>query len=403
MPTRALVATYSFNSNSDSRSVTIPTGCEVLEIAICTIDTGVDQTSVTCGGQALTKIGPSILHSGGARRMNVWRLISPPTGAQTVVVTNGGMDVTGVAVNSWTVINTTTPFDGWATAQGSSVAPSVAVTSASGDTVADAVASHSTSALTPGGAQTELWDFTPIEGRFGGSHEAGGASVTMSWTSGDEQWVIAAFNAKKPGVDTGFLIAGSGANVDKSSGVPWTNPTNIVSDNASGAQLTLDSSQHSDYLMSGSHEVALPAGAIVAGFEIRLDLLDSLVTGEPVFSIALTKNGTVHIGTPGIGAFDVGLSTYGGPTDLFGATWTKAEVEASTFGVALFVAADSFEDVNLVVDAVWIVVHYTEGGGPVEHTDAATVNLIMTASGVDEYFGEPPPERQGYYTSRRRM
>lgn len=214
MPARALISTaYTFDAASNTTSRTIPADCDVLEVSVVTISSGQDQTSVTCGGQAMTKIGTGLVHSGGKPRVNVWRLISPPTGAQNIIVTNAAADKTGVAVFSWTDTDTTTPFDGWATAQGLSTTPSRTVTSATGDRVADTTAGLSITALTPGAGQTELVDFMPTDGRMGCSHEDGAASVTMSWTIGEsKEWVIAGWNANPP--------AGGGTETTDSATVP---------------------------------------------------------------------------------------------------------------------------------------------------------------------------------------
>lgn len=206
MPARAFIsAAYTFDAASNTTSRTIPGDCQVLEVAVTTMASGVDQTGVTCGGQAMTKIGTSIVHSGGKPRMNVWRLIGPPTGAQDIIVTNASADKTGVVVFSWTAINTTTPFSDWTTAQGTSAAPSVGVpNSASDKRVADTVASLSTGALGQGAGQTELVDFIPTDGRMACSHEDGASgTVTMSWTGTEsKEWVIAGFNANAAAAGT---------------------------------------------------------------------------------------------------------------------------------------------------------------------------------------------------------
>lgn len=204
MPTRALVTTYSYDAASDSRSVTVPSDCEVLEISICGISTGSVVNGITVGGNAMTSLG-TVVHAGGKPRMTVWRLISPPTGSQTVAVTNAAQDKTGVAVNSWTAIDTTTPFDSFDTGTATTTGPSgggspttrLTVASAVGDRVADAVASLSITAWAVGAGQTELWDFTPVDGRFAGSHEDGVAgNVEMTYTSGEsKEWAGAAWNA----------------------------------------------------------------------------------------------------------------------------------------------------------------------------------------------------------------
>lgn len=205
MAARALVTSYSFDAASDSRAVTVPGGCEVLELSIASVAAGVDQSSVTVGGQAMTKDGGGV-HSGGKPRVNVWRRISPPTGSQTVVITmsGGAADKTAVAVNSWTGINGTTPFDGFVSANGLSTTPaSASVTSAVGDLVADAMGSLSAGAYSSTGGQTEIFDVDAVSsGRLVGGHEAGAASVATSWssdTADSKEWVVVAWNANDSG------------------------------------------------------------------------------------------------------------------------------------------------------------------------------------------------------------
>lgn len=200
MPARALISTaYTFDAASNTTSRTIPADCQVLEVSIVTVASGTDQTGVTCGGQAMTKIGTSIAHSGGKPRVNVWRLISPPTGAQDIIVTNATADKTGVAVFSWTSIDTTTPFDGWATAQGTSAGVSRTVASEIGDRVADTLGHLSVTDLGVGAGQTELVDFIPTDNRMACSHEDGATSVTMTWASGEsKEWATAGWNANAP-------------------------------------------------------------------------------------------------------------------------------------------------------------------------------------------------------------
>ena len=79
-------------------------------------------------------------------------------------------------------------------------------------------------------------------------------------------------------------------------------------------------------------------------------------------AINLTKDGTTVVGTskaPVVGAG--GWGSYGNSTDLWGTTWTLAEINASTFG-ALLKAGDALLSTPST-DAMRITVYYTVPGG----------------------------------------
>lgn len=164
--------------------------------------------------------------------------------------------------------------------------------------------------------------------------------------------------------DTGFLIAGSGANVDQG-GVDWADPGNITADDAALASVSLNEldDSFSDRLTSGSHGVSLPSGATVNGIEVRAELSISEVQGQGDINwqVYLTKNGSTSVGNSD-SSLPEGLIVFGGASYLWGTTWTEAEVESANFGAMLdaFVVSG---DPTALVDRIEVKVHYTEGGG----------------------------------------
>lgn len=106
-------------------------------------------------------------------------------------VTVNWTNAAGAVLNVYTLldVNQTTPFGTVAKATGTSVTPSVVVTSEADDLVVDAVAMIALAAdsFTVGSGQTSISSLHNGSGsliRGACSYEAGAASVTMSWTNG---------------------------------------------------------------------------------------------------------------------------------------------------------------------------------------------------------------------------
>lgn len=166
-----------------------------LVIVVCAagkgIDTGVALTA-TYGGVSMTSLGLIHSNNSNAGFVQMWGLIAPATGAQTVVVTNSGptADLEGGSV-SFNGVNQTTAWQNVATAFGNSTAPSVSITSSSGNMVIDGVANGQ--AITSSG-QTNRWlknqNSTTAAGNAASSTASGAGSVTMSYTVTSDWWGI---------------------------------------------------------------------------------------------------------------------------------------------------------------------------------------------------------------------
>lgn len=174
-------------------------------------------SSLTVGGSAT---GVTLVHedsdgvAGDDRRRHViYRVVAPASGAQTVLFTASGDMVHGaIEVVSLTGVHQTTPVGTAATAEGSSTAPSVAVTSASGELVLDASCGFfPAGTVTPDASQTprvENENWGGNEGIASITSEAGAASVTMSHTLGSSApWSIVGISFKPAsGSSSGLLL-----------------------------------------------------------------------------------------------------------------------------------------------------------------------------------------------------
>ncbi len=155
---------------------------------------------------------------------------------------------------------------------------------------------------------------------------------------------------------TGNKFPTVGANVDRAGSTAWTNPGNVVSDNASDATVVVPS----DYLVTSGYDFsAIPDGATIKGVTVRVEAsesgggdssyipqLHSNTTPTLIGSAksAVTVNGTTKV-----------ISTTGGVADLWGAALTPAIVKAAGFGVSIW----STDTTNtLAIDFVTIAIEY---------------------------------------------
>jgi len=139
--------------------------------------------------------------SDGFARVEIWRLVAPPTGTYDVVVTLSGTPGGATAgVMTFTGVNQSTPLGPFASNLSDSSSGSATVTSATNDLVFAAIVVESSSNLdlVPGAGQTERWDlFQAVKNNGGGSTENGAASVVMSWSwSGADKWAIGGVSIK---------------------------------------------------------------------------------------------------------------------------------------------------------------------------------------------------------------
>ncbi len=142
---------------------------------------------------------------------------------------------------------------------------------------------------------------------------------------------------------TGYTLAGAGANNADFGNVAWTNPGNIVSDNASYASaLNVVDGGTTQYLHATNFSFAVPTGALIAGIQFRVERY--FTQDVPIFTtrdhsiqliIAGTRTGTIKTISGPWTETTPTVQDAGGATDLWGCSLTPAIVNASDFGVAL--------------------------------------------------------------------
>ena len=195
------------------------------------------------------------------------------------------------------------------------------------------------------------------------------------------------------GTTTPNTNAGTGANVPGPGTVDWANPGYITADDTSYASATLvGSTLTSNYLEGTHYGFAVPSNAAISGIVVTIvrresgsmpgyfDVRDSVV--RLLKAGAVTGNNKAATGTEWPTTSAPIAAIYGTPVDLWGTTWTPADINDPNFGVALSVISD----VNRIayVDYMQISVTYTVTmvGSATNVNCGAGTPLVTYGSGI---------------------
>jgi hypothetical protein len=174
-----------------------------------------------------------------------------------------------------------------------------------------------------------------------------------------------------------FKYAGTAADDATVGTNPWNNTQNVpgASDGLYATAGSTASTGTTHYLKATNFGFNIPTGATISGIKVFISkgsFGSGLVVDNHVY---LVKAGVIQAVDrasatpwgPTIGGFP-----YGGQTDLWGGTWTPADINNSGFGVALS-ASWTFGGLSTVIagiDYVEIVIYYTTSGGFTTTADA---------------------------------
>jgi hypothetical protein len=164
-------------------------------------------------------------------------------------------------------------------------------------------------------------------------------------------------------------------------GAGWTSSGNITSSNNSDATASVSGGGQSADLNGTSFGFAVPSNAVITGIRARVERAASTSGRISDRDVLLLKAGSPSGNDKAAGG-TWGTSdstiTYGGSGDLWGTTWTPAQVNASNFGLRFRVQNSSGGSVTASVDYVEITVYYTippgsigTVGTPVDSADIA--------------------------------
>lgn len=167
-----------------------------------------------------------------------------------------------------------------------------------------------------------------------------------------------ASDTRSPGTVVDDASAGSAA---------WSNPANAAASDDTYATASAAGTVLSRRLKATNFGFTIPDGATVDGIVVEAEVKRSGAASE-VFAVRVVKGGTVGAqnrasdAPASIGTSDA-YKTYGSSSQLWGETWTPADINSSDFGAAVQVTLDTLDDTTstVSVDHIRVTVHYTEG------------------------------------------
>lgn len=146
----------------------------------------------------------------------------------------------------------------------------------------------------------------------------------------------------------------------------WRNLTALRAEGTmpeDGAVLTLVFDPYQDFLLVDDFKLEVPADSEILGITVTIRRAGGSSMEAVDGAVRLIKGGVVGtsdraVPTQWTGPEYVNVD-YGGPTDLWGQTWTPADVNATNFGVALSaIYTDTAGNGRAYVDIVYVTVHY---------------------------------------------
>ncbi len=164
---------------------------------------------------------------------------------------------------------------------------------------------------------------------------------------------------------------GTGTNVTGIGNRAWANPENIASSSTTDyARVTINNNS-SNYLQGTNYGFSIPAGATIQGIQVAIGKLRESGSGNQMYDnqVRLLKNGSIigsnYAQTTNNWTRDQGtpaVVNYGGQNDLWGTSWTPAEINAGNFGVAI--SARTTQNIYASVYSMRVQVTYTIGSSP---------------------------------------
>lgn len=162
----------------------------VVGLSFRTLGTLPTNIAVTYDGVAMTHIATVGGGAATVTKASLWYIANPPTGPVNIVAswTNNNWAAMGIISFNGAAgtVSGTQSYE-----SGSSSAPTIDITSATGAMVTDVLATAGTSGTAAGTSSTERYEVhgSPNQVSGSGSTEAGASTVTLDWTMGTDQAV----------------------------------------------------------------------------------------------------------------------------------------------------------------------------------------------------------------------
>lgn len=144
---------------------------------------------------------------------------------------------------------------------------------------------------------------------------------------------------------------------------PWNNPGNAITSNGQRATTTNTggAGTYSEYLQATGFGFSIPTGATVLGIVVAVQR-DDAQNNTNDQAVRIVKGGVIGATDKSIGTnwpTTEAYQSYGSSTDLWGETWTPADINSSNFGFAISARKIATGAQAERVNHIQITVHYS--------------------------------------------
>jgi Tfp pilus assembly protein PilX len=148
-------------------------------------------------------------------------------------------------------------------------------------------------------------------------------------------------------------------------GTSWTTPTNAFSSNNLYATYSVPTAANSNYLDVTGYGFTIPASAIIRGIAASIERKSSVSSSLKDDDVYIRKSGctdpcgTDHANTSTYYGTTDATSSYGTSSDLWGKTWTAADINSSSFGIHYRIHNFAASSATASIDQITITVTYS--------------------------------------------
>lgn len=168
-------------------------------------------------------------------------------------------------------------------------------------------------------------------------------------------------------------------------GQRWTDINNAYASDSTFATADISASFKSDILKTFDFS-AIPDGATITGIEVLVEAKVNTQNANAFnLAITLTKDGANGVGTgKATSALTTSSALYilGDSNNLWGTTWTKAELVATTFGTLIVTSHGTAAGIIYSIDSIRVNVYYTPSSEDGESIDTITGSDLIYTHGT---------------------
>jgi hypothetical protein len=172
----------------------------------------------------------------------------------------------------------------------------------------------------------------------------------------------------------------------------WVDVNNSLTNNALYAQNSFDSGQGAttSYLICTDFEFNIPTSATIDGISVSIEKYRDSgddISDESVylFSSVGTSVGS-NKAAAGLWSTSPTVTTYGGPTDMWGTSLTTGDINNADFGIGIRAEAEfsGYGSSEAYIDYVEMTVFYTESSGGVKFGSSSIQKIFFGSTEINK-------------------